>query len=442
MTLFTPDDGSRVKLYTDDFAADPHHHYRQMHDTGRSLVPVELAPGINATLAVRYPAALKILHDPEHFPADPRRWQQTIPPADPVLAMLGYYPSTRFCDGPEHKRVRQPIRAALDRVDPNRLHAEVQDAALSLIESFSEHGEADLLYDYSFPLVFRVLNRLMGCPDDLAAQIAEGMTLRFNANGEESVRGAAQAKTAFERFAAVKPGRLGNDIASAMIRHPHTLTDPELVGAYMSCYGAGIQPLVNLITNTLCRTMLDDRFGGGVLGGSMLVRDALDEELFYDPSMRAFCARYPTTPILFDGVWLPVDEPVLIGITACNNDPDIQGDRTGNRAHVAWGAGPHMCPATSIAYLIAQDAVEQLLDVLPDIQPASAPAWRSGSFQRALTGLWVTFPPYTMPPRTPAPPASLRRDDARAEPIPSSRPAGDTRPKPDGPARRPRLPTL
>ncbi|WP_067682402.1 cytochrome P450 [Nocardia miyunensis] len=403
MTLFTPG-VSRVKLYTAEFAADPHHSYQEMHNSGSPLVPVELAPGINATMAVHYSAALKILHDPEHFPADPRRWQQKIPSAEPILAMLGYYPSTRFCDGPEHKRVRQPIKAAIERVDPNRLHAEVEDAALSLIESFSENGTADLLYDYSFPLVFRVLNRLMGCPADLAGEIAEGMRLRFDAQGGESVRGANRAKTAFEQFAAAKRRHLGNDIASAMILHPHNLNAPELVGAFMSCYGAGIQPLVNLITNTLCRTMLDDRFGGEVLDGSMLVRDALDEELFYDPSMRAFCARYPTTPILFDDVWLPVDEPILIGITACNNDPRIQGDRTGNRAHVAWGAGPHMCPATSIAYLIAQDAVEQLLDVLPDIQPASEPMWRAGSFQRALEGLRVTFPPYTMPPRIPPPP--------------------------------------
>ena len=394
----------RVKLYTDEFAADPHCYYQEMYDTGSSLVPVELAPGINATMAVRHRAALHILHDPDHFPADPRRWQKKIPPSEPILAMLSYYPSTRFCDGPEHKRVRQPIKMAIEGVNPNRLHDEVEDAALSLIESFSENGTADILYDYSFPLVFRVLNRLMGCPGDLAAEIAEGMTLRFNANGEESVRGANRAKRAFQQFAAAKRHHLGDDIASAMIRHPHSMDDKELVGAFMSCYGAGIQPLVNLITNTICRTMLDDQFGDGVLGGSMLVRDALDEELFYDPSMRAFCVRYPTTPTLYEDVWLPVNEPVLIGITACNNDPRIQGDRTGNRSHLSWGAGPHMCPATRIAYLIAQGAVDQLIDALPDMRPAGEPKWRSGSFQRALHRLQVTFPPYTMPPRTPPPP--------------------------------------
>ncbi|WP_067899955.1 cytochrome P450 [Nocardia vaccinii] len=407
MTIFTAGVVPRIRMYTDEFAADPHRFYQEMYRTGESLLPVELAPGINATMAVRHPVALQILHDPDHFPADPRRWQQTIPPSEPILAMLGYYPSTRFCDGPEHQRVRQPVKLAIDAVDPNRLHDEVEHAALSLIESFSESGTADILYDYSFPLVFTVMNRLMGCPDDLAGEIADGMTLRFNAKGDESVRGANRAKTGFEEFAAAKRHHLGSDIASAMILHPHNLNDAELVGAFMSCYGAGIQPLVNLITNTICRTMLDDRFGGDLLGGSMLVRDGLDEELFWDPSMRAFCVRYPTTPTLFEGVWLPVDEPVLIGITACNNDPQIQGDRWGNRSHLSWGAGAHMCPATSIAYLIAQGAVEQLLDALPDMQLAGKPTWRSGSFQRALEGLRVTFPPYTMPPRTPPPPILL-----------------------------------
>lgn len=403
MTAFPFGDVQPIKLYTDEFAADPHRYYEEMYRTKESLVPVELAPGIYATMAVRYRAALQILHDPERFPADPRQWQAKLLPSEPILAMLGYYPSTRFCDGPEHKRVRQPIKGAIDSVDPNRLHDEVEDVALSLIESFSERGSADLLYDYAFPLVFDVLNRLMGCPDDLAREIAAGMMLRFNAIGEESVQGANRAKAAFEQFAPAKRHHLGNDIASQIILHPNNLNDPELVGAFMSCYGAGIQPLVNLITNTACHIISDDRFGDGLVGGSMLLRDGLDEELFYDPSMRAFCVRYPTTPVLFDEVWLPPHEPVLIGITAANNDPKIGGDRFGNRSHLSWGAGSHGCPATSTAYLIAQGAVEQLIDAVPEMELGGELKWRSGAFQRALDGLIVTFDPYAMPARMPPP---------------------------------------
>ncbi|MEV5839897.1 cytochrome P450, partial [Nocardia sp. NPDC052112] len=71
-------------------------------------------------------------------------------------------------------------------------------------------------------------------------------------------------------------------------------------------------------------------------------------------------------------------------------------NRTGNRSHLAWGIGPHACPAQSLAYLIAKDAIDQLLDALPEIRlaiPADEAAWRPGPFHRSLVALPVTFPP-------------------------------------------------
>jgi cytochrome P450 len=132
-----------------------------------------------------------------------------------------------------------------------------------------------------------------------------------------------------------------------------------------------------------------------VLGGSLSTRDAIDEVLFNDPPLANVCATYPLQPILLDNTWLPAHQLVLISLAGCNNDPAIGGgDRTGNRSHLAWSAGPHACPAKSVSYLIAQDAVDQLIDALPEMRLAVPPhelAWRSGPFHRALTALPVVF---------------------------------------------------
>jgi cytochrome P450 len=87
----------------------------------------------------------------------------------------------------------------------------------------------------------------------------------------------------------------------------------------------------------------------------------------------------------------------VVSMAACNNDPAISAghDRRGNRAHLAWGAGPHACPAQPLAYNIAQDAIDQLLDALPDTRlavPAGELTWRTGPFHRALAALPVAFP--------------------------------------------------
>jgi cytochrome P450 len=107
---------------------------------------------------------------------------------------------------------------------------------------------------------------------------------------------------------------------------------------------------------------------------------------------------YPRQPIMLDGVWLPAHQPVVVSIAGCNSDPEIAGgDRTGNRAHLAWGAGPHACPATALGYSIAQCAIDQLLDALPELElavPADELQWRPGPIQRALAALkpWLRSP--------------------------------------------------
>ena len=84
--------GERVPLYSPEFAADPQAPTAYAERFG-SLVPVELVPGIRATLVIGYRTAVQILNDPDHFPADPKMWQRDIPADCPVLPMMRYRPN-------------------------------------------------------------------------------------------------------------------------------------------------------------------------------------------------------------------------------------------------------------------------------------------------------------------------------------------------------------
>lgn len=89
--------------------------------------------------------------------------------------------------------------------------------------------------------------------------------------------------------------------------------------------------------------------------------------------------------------------PLVVSLAAANTDPALTADRrAGNRAYLAWSAGPHTCPAQRPARRIAAVAVEKLLDRLPDVGlavPADELKWRPGPFHRTLVALPVTFPP-------------------------------------------------
>jgi cytochrome P450 len=390
-----PTDDPRVPLYGSDFAADPHGLYRGLRKQYGSLAPVELARGVRATLVLGYETAVKILHDTEHFGSDPRSWQQTVPVGSPILGMMRHLAAARFVDGDAHKRLRKASTDTIDGVDLFDIPALVERMAVPLINEFCQTGHADLLEQYASKLVLGVLNELIGCPPDLGGRIAAGMAARFDSGGE-AAQGMAVLRESLTALINLKRAHPGDDITSRLVRHPNDLDDEEMFAQLASLYGAGFEAQRNLITNTVLLTLTDSRFHGDVLGGSLSTRDALDEVLFADPPMANFCIRYTRQPTLVDGVWLPVHHPVVISLAGCNNDPAISSqDRTGNRSHLAWGAGPHVCPAKSVAYLVVEHAVDQVLDALPEMKlavPANELIWRPGPFHRALSALPVTFP--------------------------------------------------
>ncbi|MFF2556557.1 cytochrome P450 [Nocardia sp. NPDC058058] len=389
-------DGTQFPLYAEEFAADPHGNYREMRRRYGSLVPVELAPGVSATLVIGYHDAVRILNDPEHFPADPRIWQQNIPADCPVKPMMEWYPNVLRNAGEAHRRYRQANVHAVDGVDLHGLHAIVEREAIPLINTFCENGSAELITQYAFPLVFAGLNDMLGCPPEIGQRVAAGMAALFDSVDENAELGMQTLSGALLELIELKRREPSDDMVTRLLQHDAGLDDTEMLANIISIYGAGLEPQQNLIINTLRLILTDDRFAGDVLGGSLSTRDALDEVLFNDPPMANFAISYPRQPMLVGETWLPAHQPVVISLAGCNNDPAIGGgERIGNRSHLAWSLGPHACPAKSVASLVAQEAIDQLLDALPELRlavPVDELSWRPGPFHRALAALPVVFP--------------------------------------------------
>jgi hypothetical protein len=116
--------------------------------------------------------------------------------------------------------------------------------------------------------------------------------------------------------------------------------------------------------------------------------------------------HYPRHDVVYEGTLLRAGDPLVVSLAAANTDPALMSSqRTGNRAHLAWSAGPHTCPAQGPARLIAAVAIEKLLDRIPDIEltvPVEELRWRPGPFHRALAALPVRFPPAPAAPPAPA----------------------------------------
>ncbi|WST79332.1 cytochrome P450 [Streptomyces sp. NBC_01136] len=387
-------------LYGPGFADDPAAVYGRLRAAGPTA-PVELAPGVRATLVTSYDAALHVLRSPETFSKDPRRWRDladgTVPTDSPVVPMMMYRPNALFTDGGEHERLRGAITDSLALVEPNTLRGYVERGAGTLIDRFAPLGTADLLGEYAQVLPLLVFNHLFGCPAEYGVRLVEGMSGIFD--GVDAARANELLTSTLLDLVALKRGNPGPDMTSWLMAHPAGLTDEEMIHTLVLLMGAGTEPQQNLIANSLRLLLSDDRFAGDLSGGGLPVEDALDEVLWTDPPIANYAVHYPLHDVVYEGAVLRAGDPVVVSLAAANTDPALTADqRAGNRAHLAWSAGPHGCPAQSPARLIAAAAVEKLLDRLPDVElavPVEELVWRPGPFHRAPAALPVRFPPTT-----------------------------------------------
>ncbi|MER5195518.1 cytochrome P450 [Streptomyces sp. NPDC002755] len=387
--------GGRVPLYGPEFAADPQAYYTYLRHYGPTA-PVEITPGVEATLVTDYASALQLLQDSGSFRKDARRWRDfnegRIAPDSPVLPVLAHRPNCMYTDGAEHLRLRQSITDSMARVDPMQLSQSVERISDFLISQFSERGSADLIGSYAKQLPLFVFNELFGCTADIGDRVFFGISGMFDGvNADKAIEVLFQA---VGELVALKRRKPGEDVTSWLMQHHTGLSDEEMLHQVALLLGAGAEALVNLIGNTLHRLLTDDRYAHE--GG--LIDEAMDDTLWENPPMTNFAAHYPVADMEFAGQKLTAGDLMLVSIAAANTGPALSAARKAgsNRAHLAWSAGPHACPSKEPARQIAVSAIENLLNRLPDVQlsvPEDSLTWRPGPFSRGLVTLPARFTP-------------------------------------------------
>ncbi|WP_327294673.1 MULTISPECIES: cytochrome P450 [unclassified Streptomyces] len=425
------DAGRRTPLYTQEFAKDPQGHYDYLRGFG-PVAPVELAPGVDASLVTDYAVALQVLQSPDTFVRDSRRWRALnegrVPLDSPVLPMMAYRPGPLFEDGARHLRLRQAVTDSLVKLDTHQLTRMVERTATYLISQFSGRGKVDLIGDYARLVPLLVFNDLFGCPGDLGDRVAFGISGIFDGTDAQSANDVLVE--ALLELVALKRAQPGDDILTHLLQHPAGLSDEEMIPQLIQLIGGGFEPMSNLIGNAL-RVLLSQGTQDDGPQGVILVEDAINDVLWNSCPIANYATHFPLYDVELSGSRLNAGDPVLISFAAANSDPSLSAGRgtVSRRAHLAWGAGPHACPAKDPAMIIAVQAIEKLLNELPDIEMSVDPealVYRPGPFHRALGALPARFTPVrSTRPRTGAGPAPVHATAGRpAQAAPAAAPKG------------------
>ncbi|MFC7218806.1 cytochrome P450 [Streptomyces polyrhachis] len=353
--------------------------YERLRAAHGPVAPVLIAPGIPAWLVLGFTELLQLARDEHSFSHDPRNWrllrEGRVPPDSPIMATVDWRPALLYADGRQHRRMRSSVSAALERVNGHALRRTVRATAEQLIGSFADSGRADLVPHYARRLPLRVVTQLLGLDERAGQQLVQAALGTAAANAD-SANASDRLSGILTGLIAARRAAPGEDFISILVRHPAALTDEEILHNLVVVFVSANQPTVDWIATTLRILLTDPALGPSVAGGRLTVDDALDQALWRHPPVHNCPARYALRELRFGGQEIHSGDMLLLGLAGANADPAVRPPGgcpvTGNRSHLAFGAGPHACPAQDLARLITRTAVETLLHRLPQLRLAVA----------------------------------------------------------------------
>ncbi|MFJ4184910.1 cytochrome P450 [Kitasatospora sp. NPDC089509] len=388
-----------VPLYGAEHAADPQRSYDLLRLQG-AVGLAEIAPGVVVHLVTDYRAALDLLQDAETWTKDTRGWLSQVPLSSPIRPNVEWRDSLFYADGEYHAHLRKVITDSFGLLDPHDVRMVTFRFADTLVQRFADTGTVDLVDQYARQLPLMVFNQLFGMPDEYGPRLVDALAAMVDTDPERQAAGGQAFGEYLGTLYQTKAEQRGHDLTSWFIDHPNGLNQEEAVNQILITLGAGNEPLSNLIANTCVRMLSDARYFGTLTTGSLPIQHAIHEALWQNSPLANYSLHFPKRDLTFHGTHLPAGSPVMVSYAAANTCPHAgvpsDGYRSGTKAHLAFAAGPHACPARDLALLIATAAIERLTSYLPDIElavPVEQLTYREGPFHRTLTALPARFTP-------------------------------------------------
>jgi cytochrome P450 len=324
----------------------------------------------------RYQDVLTAAKDVEAFQASFREPGVVVPPEEQLVSEI---------PEPRHGKIRRIINSAVAQHRIGRLEPFIRELCQSLLEPLIRNGRCDLVAEYVTPIPATVIAHLLGAPEadhhrfaEWSDVVVQGTYATKNRREDgvegEGLAGVAPEFTSYldrmiaERKAAEDPP---DDFITRLI---HTevdgqrLTDLEMRTQLAFLLVSGNETTRHLIGNELESVCLDPALLDRLRSEPETVSATVEESLRHDPPIHVLLRDCPHGATI-DGTAIPQGAKVAFGLGSANRDetvfdePDaFRLNRPKPREHLAFGAGPHVCPGASLARLEGRIALETFVD--------------------------------------------------------------------------------
>lgn len=384
--------------------AEPQAVYNELRVRYGQVAPVELEPGVHAWLIMGYHEICQVVRNEQMFSRDPRNWRAlatgAVAPTSGLGPMMFPRDNAYFSDGLKHRRLRAPLDEGLAALDQHGMAKDIRTICQKLIDDIAHRGRADLVNDYAAHVPMLAVASMFGLDMTEGEQLRASLIALFG-SGEDSQAGNARLERILADVMAARRAEPRNDLTTAFLQHPNLHDDHEIQQSMVLMISAGYETTTTWIAQTLRLMLTDSRFAGRLRGGQLGIDDALDEVLRRDPPMSNMPARYALHDTTIADTPIQRGDALILGLAAANADPRVRTDdpwlEFGNRAHLAWSAGPHNCPAHIPARLITRIAVDTAMHGFHDMAmgaPSEQIPFLESPWTRCPASLPVRFTPY------------------------------------------------
>ncbi len=313
-------------------------------------------------------------------------------------------------DPPEHDRLREAVRERFDPKTIVALEPAVRQRVRSLIGTFIENGQADLVQDFARLLPTHLVCDLLGFPEADHEQLWSwfiNMAERELGTAELPAR-AWEARVAAGDYIGealrLRADSPQDDLLTTIIGAERVgmLSHEEAVNIPILLLFAGIQTTWSLISTALIALDQHRDQRTELTARPELIPNAIEEFLRFDAPVQ-FLARSTTRDVKLHGQVVPRGGRVLLIWGAANRDgrrwenPDVLDVRRDLHRHLAFGDGIHHCLGAPLARLEARVALEEVLAHLPEYEVSGTPTRVYTPADRAFRRIPVVFTPRSRP---------------------------------------------
>ncbi len=283
---------------------------------------------------------------------------------------------------PRHGRIRRLFNASFGPHRTREVAGFVRTTCLQLVEAMSKEPVADLHEGYAMPIPGLVMAHVLGLPaevsEDFMTWSTDGSILQRPASpgvepGGPGIQSYFSRRLAEQRALPEPDNFVFKTFIEAEIEG-EPLTDQEIVTELHFMIQAGVHTTRGLLTHVVERLVLSPEIFAKLQDDRELVAPFVEESLRHDAPVQRVTrrCRHATSvgeTEMAEGDWIEV------GIASANRDesvyPEAESfrlDRSDPKGHVAFGAGPHVCPGAILARTEALTAVDVLLDTLRELR--------------------------------------------------------------------------